>query len=79
MQPIPQYIPNPYPQPQDPIYQQSTQYQQPQQQLLTIPQPIIYQSPQSVVPSPNVNIQQDRAQPQIQPQLFNPNYNKKIQ
>ena len=74
MQPIPQYIPNPYSQPQYPIYQQPNQYQQsqPQQQPLTVPQPIIYQSPQSVVPSPNVIIQQDRAQPQIQPQIIQP-------
>ena len=72
IQPIPQYIPSPYPLPQYPQYQPPPpQYQQPQPQPqpITIPQPIILQSPQSMAQPPNVIIQQDRAQPQIQPQL----------
>ena len=74
IQPIPQYIPNPYPPPQYPPYQPPPQYQQPQpqQQPITIPQPIIYQSPQPIMQPPNVIIQQDRAQPQIQPQIIQP-------
>ena len=52
-------MPNPYTQPHYPIYQSPSQNQQPQpqQQPLTIPQPIIYQSLQSVIPFPNVIIQ----------------------
>ena len=74
IQPIPQYIPNPYPPPQYPPYQPPPQYQQPQpqQQPITIPQPIIIQSPQSMAPPPNVIIHEDRAQPQIQPQIIQP-------
>ena len=73
IQPIPQYIPNPYPPPQYPTYQPPPQYQQPQQQPITIPQPIIYQSPQSIAPPPNVIIQQDRAQPRYRDLLISNN------
>ena len=75
----PQYIPTPYPQPQYPPYPPPPQYQPPPpqpQQPITIPQPIIYQSPAPVVSPPNIIIQKENSppqpQPQIQPQIIQP-------